>query len=290
MKKIILPWFAILLLITAFKSDKPAYQLFDSKGKKVNYEKLLNAVSEADIVFFGELHDSPICHWLEYELVKDFIETKSGNVMLGFEMFESDIQLIVNEYLEGKIKEKNFEEEAKIWKNYKTDYKPLINLARDNKLQVVATNIPRRYAALVNKSGFESLDSLNEEAKKYIAPLPVRYDPELNCYKSMLENTDEMGKDHASENLPKAQAVKDATMAYFILRNYKPGATFIHFNGTYHSDNFEGIVWYIRQEKPDLKIVTLSSVEQSDIDQLTEENINLGDFILCIPESMTKTN
>lgn len=95
---------------------------------------------------------------------------------------------------------------------------------------------------------------------------------------------------HVNENLPRAQAVKDATMAYFILKNLKPGQTFLHFQGTYHSDNFEGINWYLKQAAPELKILTINSSEQTNIDTLSAENKNKADYILAIPESMTKTH
>lgn len=89
--------------------------------------------------------------------------------------------------------------------------------------------------------------------------------------------------------MAKAQASKDATMAYFILKNLSDGKTFIHFNGTYHSDNFEGISWYLKRNNPELKILTIGSIEQNSIDELNEESMSVADFILCIPEDMTKT-
>ncbi len=288
MKKSILFVSVIFIIATAMKSDKPAYQIFDLKGKSTGYKDVLKAALESDIVFFGELHNSPICHWLELEITKDLYAEKKENLVIGAEMFESDNQLIMNEYLAGKMKERTFEDEVKLWDNYKTDYKPLVIFALENKIPFIATNVPRRYASLVNKSGFEGLDSLTIEAKAFLPPLPVAYDPELKGYKDMIEM---MGgpSDHVTPNISKAQAIKDATMAYFILQNWKEGKVFIHYNGTYHSNNFEGIVWYIRQSKPDLKILTIASVEQDSVDLLKEENLNLADFTLCIPSSMCKT-
>jgi uncharacterized iron-regulated protein len=272
------------------KSDKNAYQFFDLKGKKADYQDVLKAALASDIVFFGEIHTSPICHWLQIELTKDLFAEKKENLVLGAEMFESDNQLLLNEYLSGKVKEKNFEEEARLWKNYKTDYKPLVKFAFDNKLPFIATNVPRRYAALVNSKGFEALDDLSPEAKQLLPPLPIKYDPELEGYKSMVEMMRSMDSTHATDNIAKAQALKDATMAFFILENWQEGKLFIHYNGTYHSENFEGIVWYIRQAKPNLKILTIASVEQDELDSLVEENQGLADFTLCMPTSMTKTN
>jgi uncharacterized iron-regulated protein len=288
MRKKLLLVLVVFIIGSAMKSDKPAYQFYNLKGKDAGYKDVLDAALGADIVFFGELHDSPICHWLELELTKDLFSEKKEKLVIGAEMFETDNQLILDEYLSGKIKERNFEEEVKLWKNYKTDYKPLVRFALTNNIPFVATNIPRRYAALVNKSGLEALDSLSTEAKSFLPPLPIAYDPELKGYKGLVKMMAESGS-HDTLNIGKAQAVKDATMAYSILQNWKEGDILIHYNGSYHSDNFEGIVWYIRQAKPDIKILTISSVEQDGIDTLAQANINLADYTLCIPSSMCKT-
>lgn len=282
-----------LVLITfslvAMKGDKATYQYFNIKGGTAKYKKLLKDAVEADVVFFGELHNNPISHWMQLELTKDLFEEAGPDLLLGAEMFESDNQLLLDEYLSGKIKQKSFEKEARLWKNYKTDYKPLVEFAKENKLPFIATNIPRRYASIVHSSGFEGLEDLSDEAKSLIAPLPVKYDPELKGYKSMLEMMGGMGGGHSSENLPKAQAIKDATMAHFILANWEEGQTFIHYNGTYHSNDFEGIVWYLRQENPNLNILTIASVEQDTISDLKEEYVGIADYVLCVPANMTKT-
>jgi uncharacterized iron-regulated protein len=288
MRKSILLLFVVFLLSTAMKSDKPAYLFFDLKGKDASYKEVLKAALESDIVFFGEQHDSPICHWLELELTKDMYAELKDKLVIGAEMFEADNQLLLNEYLSGKIKERNFEEEAKLWKNYKTDYKPLVKFALEKKIPFIATNIPRRYASLVNKSGLEALDSLSDQAKTYMPPLPIAYDPELKGYKELVSMMKESGS-HDTLHIAKAQAIKDATMAYFILQNRETGKVLIHYNGSYHSDNFEGIVWYIKQANPDLRVMTISSVEQDTMDVLSVENSGLANYTLCVPSSMTKT-
>jgi len=277
----------LILLLLSMKTDMPAYKLFNSAGKEVKYKKLLKASQEADFVFFGELHNNPICHWLQLELTRDLYDIKKSQLVLGAEMIEANDQDVLDEYLKEEVDAEIFEEEADLWKNYKTDYKPLVEFAREHKLNFVATNIPRKYAALVNKKGFEGLDTLSVGEKAFIAPLPIKYDPELKGYKNMLEMMS--GMEHVSENLPKAQAIKDATMAYFILKNRTAGQTFIHYNGTYHSNNFEGIIWYLQQADPTFKIITIASVEQESIKTLVPENKNLANFILAIPQSMTKT-
>lgn len=282
---------AIAFIAFAFKSDLPAYRLFDKEGKKMKYEKLVKAALEADVVLFGELHNNPIAHWLQYELTRDLHSELGESLVLGAEMFEADNQLIIDEYLSGKIRTRNFEAEARLWTNYKTDYKPLMEYAKEEGLRFIATNIPRRYASAVFMGGFEALDSMSNDAKKLIAPLPIPYDPELPGYKAMVEEMGGMGG-HGSDNLPKAQAIKDATMSYFIRKGLSlPLADlFLHFNGAYHSNNYEGIVWYLLKNKPDLRILTISTVEQAEIEELEDGNMNIADFIIAVPETMTKTH
>ncbi|MDN5199737.1 ChaN family lipoprotein [Fulvivirgaceae bacterium BMA10] len=278
---------ASILIFSGFTNYpvKQAYKIFNGKGKASSYKSLLKEAGKADVVLFGELHNNPICHWLQLELTKDLYEEKKNDLKLGAEMFERDDQLLLDEYLNGLVPLKNFEREAKLWNNYKTDYAPLVNFAKEHQLPFIATNIPRRYANLVYRKGFESLEDLPEESRKYIAPLPIAYDPELKGYKSMLE----MAGGHGGENLPKAQAIKDATMAWSIHANCERGKSIIHYHGTYHSNNFEGIVWYLKKLEPKLKILTIASVEQDLIEDLNEKNKNLADFVLAVPKSMTKT-
>lgn len=282
---------SVCLLAFAFmamKSDKPAYKIFTEKGKETSYNNMLDDALKADIVFFGELHDMPICHWLELELANDMYKVKGKDLVLGAEMFESDNQLIVNEYLSGIVKDKNFEAEARLWPNYRTDYKPLIQMARDSGIRFIATNIPRRYATLVNRSGFGGLETLDPEARNLIAPMPVKYDPELACYKDIVKSMGE-APNHVADSIGQAQAIKDATMAYFIAANWSAGKTFLHYNGSYHSDRFQSILWYLKLINPSLKIMTISSVQQSELEKLDDESKGLADYILVIPETMTKT-
>ena len=330
----------LILLVTAvtlmsFTSDKPAYILYNQDGKEVKYGKMLKELEGADLIFFGELHTDPIAHWMQFELTKALYDQKKETFILGAEMFEADNQLIMNEYLEGLYPTNKYEAEIRLWDNYHTDYKPVVEFAKENGIPFIATNIPRRYASMVHVGGFEALEKLSDEALSYIAPLPIAYDPELKCYKDMLdmgkmgepkgkeapagmkeapkgmgeapkgmgeapkgmgEAPEGMPAAHGKgmpkikmENLPKAQAAKDATMAHFILENWTKGLTMFHFNGSYHSNNYQGIIWHLQQQNKDLKIVSINTVLQEKVEKLEKENLNTADYIICVPESMTRT-
>lgn len=277
-----------LILISFFflyssAQNKPSYLIYDQNGKKASYKDIINSSQKAEVLLFGEYHDNSVAHWLELEITKDLF----GKIVLvlGAEMLEADNQKQVNQYLNGEINQKKLDSTARLWPNYKTDYKPLVDFAKENKIDFIATNIPRRFASLVFKNGFEALDKLSNEEKSWMAPLPFKYDAALPGYSKMIQ---EMGG-HGGENLPKAQASKDATMAHFINKNRKENSLFIHYNGSYHSDNFEGINWYLKQENPTIKIVTIATVSQNDISKLEPEYFGKANFIIVIDEDVTKT-
>ncbi len=280
--------FGSLLLLMSLRMDKPAYRLFAKEGKVVAYQDLLQAAQKADVVLFGELHNNPINHWLQLQLAKDLHTAVKGKLLMGAEMFEADNQVLMEEYLAGLVKESNFLKEARLWNNYQTDYRPLVELARTEKVPFVATNIPRRYASLVASQGLGALQGLSEEAKRWMAPLPVEVDYSLSGYANMMQMM-HGGEAAQARNFAAAQAVKDATMAHFILKAWKPGQLFLHFNGSYHSDDFQGIMWYLQKQQPKLKILTIASVEQGQIESLQKDFLRKADFIIATPSDMTKT-
>ena len=283
MKKSLFLLTFVLTFLTVSAQKEP-YIIYNAKGKKVSYKKMLNTLEKKDMVLFGELHNNPIAHWLQYELTADLHSKRQ--LILGAEMMEADNQDELNDYLSGKIDYKALDSTARLWNNHKTDYAPLIDFAKDSSLVFVASNVPRRYASLVYKGGgFQALDTLSQEEKRWIAPLPITYDPELPGYRNMLK----MMGEHATPSLAMAQALKDATMAHFILETYKEGALFLHYNGAYHSNNYEGILWYLKLQRPNLEYATLSTVTQEDVHTLEQENQNIADFIICVDQDMTTT-
>jgi hypothetical protein len=272
--------FILSIFLCAEGFSQEAFAFFTQNGKRTSYRKLLRKSKKADIVLFGEYHNNPIAHWLEVKLTKDLLGKRS--LILGAEMFERDNQDALDGYLQGTIDQKGLDTLARLWKNYKTDYKPWVDLAKREKLPIVATNIPRKYANLVYKKGLQALDTLPSAERKWIVSLPFPYDGNLSQYEKMKK----MAR-HNSENLPMAQAIKDATMAESIETHYKKGSLFLHLNGSYHSDFFQGIYWYLRKRNPNLKILTISTLSQSSLKKLSSEAYGQADFILVVDEDMT---
>ena len=170
MKKYFLFAVALFFLANGFAQSKPAYIIYNAKGKKQSYAKMIRQLSKQDIVLIGEFHNNAISHWMELEITKDCKENRS--LVLGAEMFEQDNQTALDQYLAGKLSAKGLDSNARLWKNYPTDYAPLVNFAKEQGIAFAATNIPRRYAAIVSKGGFEALDIFVSisESNAFIVP------------------------------------------------------------------------------------------------------------------------
>ena len=163
----------LMVLTTVLFAGKhyDSYKIYTSKGKEVSFEKVIKAVDSKTHIFMGEYHNNAISHWLQVEMMNALYVMHKKNLVMGAEMFEADNQYILDEYLKGQISSKNYQNEMRLWPNYNTDYKPLIEFAKTNELKFIATNIPRRYANMVYKKGIESLKGLSNLAKSYIVPL-----------------------------------------------------------------------------------------------------------------------
>ncbi len=293
MKNIIISILAIVSFAQISNAqDKVASQLYNNKGKKVKYKKMIKDLAESDMVFFGEYHTNPISHWMQIEMAMSFFELKSDKLFFGAEMFESGNQLVMNEYLANFYPEKKMMPEmTQMWGNYQTDYKPLVEFAKENNLRFIASNIPRRYASMINKKGIDVLKELSPEALALIGPdLSTYFDPTVKAYAEM---ADMMGE-HVPPNMlniQTAQAAKDATMAYFSVKNFNEGDLYFHFNGSYHSNNSQGIIWWINKIQPGLTIKSITTVMQSEWKEMTkEEKTEIANYIIVVADNMTQTN
>ncbi|GCD78288.1 hypothetical protein JCM31826_17700 [Thermaurantimonas aggregans] len=287
-RKTILPLFiAITMSVFTWGQQNPLlYKIFDKNGKSIRWEKVLKKADEAEVVFFGEYHDDPVIHYLQLQLLHHLVESEE-KLALGLEMFEWQDAELLNAYMNGKIDQKTFTSEAKsLWPNYRTDYSPMVELAKRKGVAVFASNVPRAWASAVFKGGFEALDSIYSELKQYLPPLPIPYESQLPGYRNMLK----MAHGHGGENLPKAQALKDASMAWSVVQHLEKGFKILHLNGTYHTNNFEGIIWYLEKYRPKTRYFTIAMVRQADVRSLKRDFRGLADVIIAVPDDMIRTH
>jgi uncharacterized iron-regulated protein len=286
--RLILTFFFATLVNNMFSQVYEAYKLYDGRGNAINVKQMLSDIEAQDVICFGELHNDPIIHWLQLEVTKALGEKRL--LMLGAEMFETDDQVVLDEYLLGKIKEDHLKKETKIWPNYQTDYRPLVEWAKENQRPFIATNVPRRYASLVSREGIDALLDLDDAAKSFMPSLPYGVRENDRGYEEMKNM---MGGAHGSgmgiENMIAAQALKDYTMAQMILKNRENGTLFIHYNGSFHSQYRAGMAGYLLDASPKLKLKVIAAVSGETLDFL-DEYLDLGDYIIVTPSNMTKTH
>jgi uncharacterized iron-regulated protein len=231
--------------------------LLDTSHHVIPNAEFAEKINSLDVLFFGEQHDDSLDHRMELILLCYLDSLKKGSVKLGLEMFETDQQLVLDEYLDGLVTDNDFKNQCQFWPNYSLDYHPLVKYARNSSMKVIGTNAPNRYAKMVYYYGDEYLLLVSKRAKKYFT-IPDYFDSTLVSYADIKKY---VPKGHNAKNILKAQVLKDATMANSILEHRDNKELFFHINGAYHSKNGEGVVWYLKAHKPKLRIGVITQIE-----------------------------
>lgn len=313
MKKFLLLTTATLFLSFALRKDiitSGNFKIYSSNTlKESTVNDIVSEIKNYDVVFFGEEHNDSVAHFLEQEILKGLYASFGSNAALSMEMFESDCQLTLDEYLQDLIREKNFIKEARAWKNYR-DYKPLIEFAKEKKLNVIAANAPARYVNMASRNGQNSLAELSKTAKSFLPPLP--YDTAVGKYYEKFmsvmadgRSTGATSKDTSNKILPVAnsmmpkyvvhsQSLWDATMAYSISKIFmrNKNAKVLQLNGRFHSDERMGIVTQLKKYNPKLRVLVISCISgDKDFPNTIDPGKNkiLGDYVIYTDPAVPKT-
>jgi len=246
-------------------------------GQTIPFAALADAAAKSDVVFFGEQHDDDETHRAEFALLSAIGERR-GKVVLSLEMFERDVQPVLDAYLAGRLGEAEFRAQSRPWPNYETDYRPLVELARAKGWPVIAANVPRRLASSVSRRGLSAVDSMSAVDRPFVAR-------DLQCPKDKYyENfVAVMGGGHGgaggapaappsgarpmTDLFYEAQCVKDETMAESIVsarERVGNAAIVVHFNGAFHSDFGLGTASRVGRRSPGAKLVVVSAVPTPD--------------------------
>jgi uncharacterized iron-regulated protein len=277
-------------------------------GTTISFDKMVELAAEADVLFFGEEHNDSVAHYLEFEIAKAMHKKHGDQFAVGMEMFERDVQDVMNEYLMGSIREKHFNKDARLWSNY-PDYKPIVEYAKENKVPVICSNAASRYTNLAGRKGQKALMELPAESKKNFAPLP--YDTASGPYYDKLmglmnhtpvttptipDTTQKVAppisNPMGSFNLIMGQSLWDATMAWsvneYLKKNKKDKV--LHINGSFHSNEGFGIVTQLKKYRPKTKIQIISCTSDENFPKVNWEDYkSMGDFIIITDPAVPKT-
>ena len=290
--KLILSVIFIFLSAVTIAQELPAthYKIYSTSAQKIiTPDDIVNDMANADVLFFGEEHNDSTAHYLEFSLLKKLSEKYPQKTALSMEMFQTDCQLVLNEYLAGLIREKNLVTDARTWPNYK-DYKPLIELAKSNHLPVIATNAPTRYTNMVTRGGLDALKQLDAQAKSYLAPLPI--DTATGAYYDKFAKI--MGG-HASMpgmQIYQSQNLWDATMGWSIAKFLKNHSGFkvLQLNGGFHSEEKLGAVAQLKKYAPKLRVLNIATYIDDSFDKPDwSKLVGMADYIILTDPKLPKT-
>lgn len=293
------------------------FRAFDSKGRAVKLEEIMGALDGADVLFIGETHNDPTAHLLEAELLRRaderFAQNSSGkkrNVALSLEMFERDVQTVVDEYLAGLISERHFLLSSRPWRNYETDYRPLVEYARARRLSVIAANAPARYVSRVSANGPDSLQVLSKDAKASLPPLPFRpasdiYAAKFNRFMGISMTTATASSPpsphaaptqtgaHGTFHLLDAQNLRDASMAHAIAEHLKKrrDALVVAVNGTFHSEERLGVPDQLKNYNSKARTIVVTIISDADFPAFDAERLGkLGDFVIITDPTVPRSS
>ena len=280
----LLPFFAVA------QDMSPYYKIYDTRTKKITtLDQIAENMSSANVVFFGEEHNDSTGHYLEQTFLKKLIEKYPGKTALSLEMIETDCQTVLNEYLGGLIREKDFLTDARVWHNYK-DYRPLVETAKANKLPVIAANAPGRYVNMVNRMGLQSLNTLSAIAKTYLPPLPI--DTATGLYYQHFLTI--MGGHGAMMGMQlfQAQNLWDATMGWSIANFYNKhkDVKIMQINGGFHSEEKLGAAAQLLKYSPGIKFINIAAYSDDGFDNPDWSKYSSNaDYIILTDPKLPKT-
>lgn len=280
------------------------YRIYSVKqAKEVNLQTIVDDMENYHVLFFGEEHNDSVTHFLENRILELLHQKYGDKVTLSMEMFDRDVQPVMNEYLTSDIREKHFRKDARAWSNYK-DYRPMIEFAKKNSMDVVCANAASRYTNLAGRKGQQALMALPKASKPFFAPLP--YDTATGPYYEKLTGltnhtspTDTGKKTIAPAisgmggfSLITAQSLWDATMAYSIADYLKKnkGQIVLHLNGKFHSDEGFGIVTQLKKYNSRIKPLIISTASDDSFPVINWETYKKsGDYIIITDPSIPRT-
>lgn len=264
-------------------------------GQHVALDSMLDALAKADAVFVGEIHTDETTHRVELAVLQGVAERRDGKTVLAMEMFERDVQPVLERYLRGELSERAFLAKSRAWGNYDTGYRPMIEFAKERGLAVVASNFPKWLSRRLAMSGEPSLDAL-KGAERALAPAELfanskaywrRVDNAVRGHLSMMRMS---GDD--DERLYATQSLWDNAMGEACAKvlDARPGYSVVHVNGGFHSAYWDGTVRQFRLRRPHAKVLTVAVSPVGNPAVADADGVPRADYVVFAEARATDVN
>jgi uncharacterized iron-regulated protein len=259
------------------------FAVYRADGTAASFDEIIEAAGSVDVVFVGEEHNDPITHRVQARIFEQAFMTQSSTrpVVLSLEMFERDVQYVLDEYRAGLITEDHFRRSARPWDNYETDYRPMVEFAVAHGLEVVAANAPRRYVNRASRLGRDSLDALGPEARRHLPPLP--YPEASSDYRAEWDALMGAAAGHMPGSPLDGQTLWDASMGHAVATalDRQPGALVVHMAGGFHVENGTGTPEALEHYRPGTRVLIVAARPAADPTEWDVERWEgLGDFVV----------
>lgn len=287
-------FFALAVAAPAF-AQVPEARAWDAGASAwVDVGAMADALARYDVVFVGEQHDDPATHRFEATLL-EALGRRTRDVVVSLEMFERDVQPLLDEHVAGRVADSAFAAGSRPWRNYDADYRPLVRTAAARRWPVLAANVPRPLASAVSRGGWAALDTLPDAHRRWYAARRSCA-PEGEYFARFGEAMGGMGGHGPASDTAAARAtlvrfyqsqcLKDETMAESIVRARQawPGWKVVHYNGAFHSNHRLGTVERLARRIPDARIAVVAVVPVPDPASADPaEHAGRGDFVVFVP-------
>ena len=232
-----------LILVLVFFTAVPANAFAGGKiirmsdRQAVSFSQMIADTEGTDVILVAEEHINNKHHELQLDVIRSLLAKKIP-LAIGLEMFQSDNQKQLDDWIEGRMTEQSFKAVyARNWSYDWSLYRDIFIFARDNHIPMVALNSPKEIVFRVARQGFASLTP--EERKNL--PLGVTCDLNNPQTEFLRRTFQEVFKHEANgkvfEYFCEAQGVRNSTMAMNIVNDQKrhPGRKLVALAGTWHA-------------------------------------------------------
>ena len=259
------------------------FVVYRADGQAASFDDVIREAGDVDVVFVGEEHNDPITHRVQAQLFQAAFTAHASSrpVVLSLEMFERDVQYVLDEYAAGLITEDHFRSSSRPWGNYETDYRPMVEFAIVHGLEVVAANAPRRYVNRASRLGRDSLDALGPEARRHLPPLP--YPEASEAYQAEWDALMGEAAAHMRGSPIDGQTLWDASMGHSVAGalDRHPGALVVHMAGGFHVENGTGTPEALQHYRPGSRALIVAARPAPDPTAWDPERwAGLGDFVV----------
>lgn len=252
------------------------YHLVTSAGEAISIEELVAKHQDANVFMVGEFHAHPAVHLFQAKLMA-YLAARDKPLALSMEQFTRADQAILSQYVKGEVGEITLTKKTKVWDNYKSDYRPLVEIAKQQSLPVIAANAPRNIVKCIGRQGPQYVEKLPTQERKLVAKnIDISDSPYRQKFLSNMRGM--TLSDERINQMFGAQMAWDATMAESIAMHLEqhPQQRIFHIAGRFHIINGLGTGAELRKLKPDANIVYISATMEEEQDKVSDYQLRIS--------------